>query len=146
MKILKYPITLLLMTILVLSSCKKETKVVNETVVDNYIYEVDQVAVYQDNIEKTRQKTPEAFLSGVYANLFQMPIESNTLSDLTQIREATGDKQMADELFLNTFINDGGAVIPTDVQMRADLDAFIQATYLRFFLRLNILLLVFFRC
>ena len=124
------------MTVLVLSSCKKETKVVNETVVDNYIYEVDQVAVYQDNIEKTRQKTPEAFLSGVYANLFQMPIESNTLSDLTQIREATGDKQMADELFLNTFINDGGAVIPTNTQMRADLDAFIRATYLRFFLRL----------
>jgi hypothetical protein len=58
------------------------------------------------------------------------------LSDLTLIREATGDKQMADELFLNTFTNDGGAVIPSNNEMRADLDRFITETYLRFYLRL----------
>ena len=136
MKIFKYTLLFTLTFLLTFSACKKETKVINETVVDNYIYEVNQVAVYQSNIEKTRQKTSEAYLSGMYAHLFQSPIEAGTLSDMAQIREATGDKQMADELFLNTFINAGGAVIPSDDEMRADLDLFITETYLRFYLRL----------
>lgn len=136
MRYIKYPLLLMFCTTITLFSCKKETKVVNETVVDNYVYDIDQVAVYQDNIEKTRQKSSELFISGLYSNLFQTPIESGTLSDLAQIRQATGDKQMADELFLNTFINDGGAVIPSNATMRADLDLFITETYLRFYLRI----------
>ncbi|RMG86016.1 MAG: hypothetical protein D6714_04895, partial [Bacteroidetes bacterium] len=128
--------TLILSGLLFLGACKKETKVINETVVDNYIYEVNPVVVYQSNIEKTRQKTSELFISGLYANLFQSPIEASTLSDLTQIRLATGDKQVADELFVNGFINAGGVDIPSNTEMRADIDRFIVETYLRFFLRM----------
>jgi hypothetical protein len=136
MQMFEYFFLFIFSALFALSSCKKETKVINETVVDNYVYEINQVAVYQNNIEKTRQKTPEAFLSGLYANLFQSPIEANTLSDLSLIREATGDKQMADELFLNNFINAGGTMIPSNIQMRADLDLFITETYLRYYLRM----------
>ncbi len=109
---------------------------VHQNTVDNYIYEVNPVVVYQDNIEKTRQKTSELFISGTYANLFQTPIDAGTLSDLTEIRTATGDKQLVDELVLNNFINGGGAVIPTNQQMRSNIEVFIADTYLRFFLRI----------
>lgn len=135
MKSIKFPLILSLL-LLACFSCKKENVVSKQTIVDNHIYEINPVVVYQDNIEKTRQKTSELFISGTYANLFQVPIDAGTLADLTQIRTATGDKQMVDELVLNNFINTGNAVIPTDQQMRANIEQFIADTYLRFFLRL----------
>lgn len=117
------------------SNCKKENITQNE-INSDYIYNVDNEVIYSSNVEKTRQKTPELYLSILYSNLFQSSIPTNDLNELAQLRAATGDKQMADELFLNAFVNGGNAIIPTDSEMRIDIDQFIADTYLRFFLRI----------
>lgn len=121
--------------LLTFSNCKKEIVTQNEVNTD-YIYNVDNEVIYQSNVEKTRQKTPELYISILYSNLFQTTIPANDLSQLTGIRAATGDKQLADELFLNAFVNGGEALIPTNQQMRDDIEGFIMETYLRFFLRI----------
>ncbi|MFT6320336.1 MAG: hypothetical protein ACJAT4_001259 [Granulosicoccus sp.] len=54
---------------------------------------------------------------------------------MAEVRASIGDKQMADEMILNDFINSGNANTPTDQEMRANVDQFIEDTYIRFFLR-----------
>ena len=124
------------MPLLMLMSCKKETQLVTQPTVDNYIYEVNNEVVYQSNVEKTRQKTPELYLSILYSNLFQTTISNDDLTQLANIRTATGDKQMAGELFLNAFVNSGNDIIPSNSEMREDIEQFIVDTYVRFFLRI----------
>lgn len=124
-----------LLLLLFLSGCKTETLIVQETVVDNYIYGVDGESVYTSNVEKTLQKSPDQYLSILYANLFQTPIPANILAITGEVRLATGDKQLADELILNAMVNVGIAVIPTNQAMRSNVVGFIEATYRRFFLR-----------
>ncbi|MCB0618969.1 MAG: hypothetical protein KDC43_20270 [Saprospiraceae bacterium] len=126
---------LLALTSLLLGACKKETEVVRETVPDNYIYEINGQTLYQSNVEKTKQKSSEQYISILYANLFQSTIPPNDLANLTEVRLANGDKQLADELILNSYINSGSAIVPTDADMRADIDQFVENTYIRFFLR-----------
>ncbi len=120
---------------LALFSCKKEKETIYNPVIDNYVYEINGEEVYSSNIEKDKQKTPEQYLSILYTNLFQTAIPQNDLNELAQVRQAIGDKQLVDELFLNSFSNRPSVNIPTDQEMRADLDAFIENTYLRFYLR-----------
>jgi hypothetical protein len=120
---------------LAFSSCKKETTVINQPVVDNYIYGVNGENLYQSNVEKDKQKTSEQYISILYANLFQNSVPQNDLVELSELRLCIGDKQAADELILNNFVNSGNVTIPSDNEMRADVDKFIEETYLRFFLR-----------
>ncbi len=133
--ITKTKILLFFIVFLAFSSCKKETTVINQPVVDNYIYGVTGENLYQSNVEKNKQKTSEQYISILYANLFQTSVPQSDLVELAELRVSIGDKQAADELILNNFVNSGSVMIPTDNEMRADLDRFIEETYLRFFLR-----------
>ena len=126
---------LFFIAVFLFSSCKKETTIVNQPVVDNYIYDINGENLYQSNVEKDKQKTSEQYISILYANLFQSSVPQNDLVELAELRLCIGDKQAADELILNNFVNSGNTTIPTDAEMRADIDKFIEATYLRFFLR-----------
>lgn len=119
-----------------LAACKKETHTNHIPVVDNVIYEVEDEVVYQSNAEKDKLKTSSQYLSILYANLFQTSISQQEVTDLSEIRLAMGDKQAADELVLNGYVHNPAVVIPTDAEMRADIDAFIDNTYRRFYLRL----------
>lgn len=121
--------------IFLFSNCKKEIITQNE-INNDYTYNIDNEIIYQSNVEKTRQKTPELYISILYSNLFQTSIPANDLAELARIRAATGDKQLADELFLNAFVNGGNAIIPSNNTMRDDVETFIADTYLRFFLRI----------
>ncbi len=121
---------------LLIISCKKETRIIREEVIDGYIYTVNSEPVYQSNVEKTKQKTTEQFISILYANLFQTTIPQTDLTDLSLIRNAIGDKQMADELIISGLVNNPEVNIPTNQQMRDNLDAFVEDTYIRFYLRL----------
>jgi len=125
----------ILLLLLLLSGCRTETLIIRETEVDNYIYGVDGETIYTSNVEKTLQKSSDQYLSILYANLFQTPIPANILASTGEIRLATGDKQLADELILNALVNGGAALIPSNQAMRADVEGFIEATYRRFFLR-----------
>lgn len=121
------------MLILALSSCKKT--IIQNPVYDNIIYNVDTVYVYGSNVEKTKQKTGTQWLSILFADLFQQTIPTNVLTDLDQLNLALGDKVLANGLIINLFANNAGAIIPTDAAMRADVDAFVEDTYRRFYLR-----------
>lgn len=121
---------------LLLTACKKETQVVTTQVVDNVIYQVGGTAVYQDNSEKNKEKSNTQYISILHANLFQTSISPSDLTDLSEIRTAIGDKAVADELILNSYVNSPTVQIPTNQQMRNDIDQFVEDTYLRFFLRL----------
>jgi hypothetical protein len=118
-----------------LVACKKEINSTNTTVVDNYIYEVNPQEIYQSNADKDKQKTSNQYISILYSNLFQTAIPLQEITDLSQIRLAIGDKQIADELILNGFANAPNIQIPSNSQMRADVELFIEQTYLRFYLR-----------
>ncbi len=124
-----------LLVLLSMAACKTETEVIKEPSVNAYIYDVDAEDLYQSNAEKNKQKSAEQYISILYANLFQSTVPQGDLADLGEIRKAIGDKQMADELILNAFVNDGSVSIPSNAEMRADIEAFVQETYLRFFLR-----------
>lgn len=117
------------------SACKKEITINKEQIVDNVIYELNPQVVYQSSSEKTKQKTAEQFLSILYANLFQSAIPQDDLIELTDLRRSNGDKGAIDELIINSFINDANVIVPTNAVMRANIEAFVEATYVRFYLR-----------
>ena len=119
-----------------LSSCKKNTQIINQKIVDNVIYEVGNEVIYHDNSEKNKQKSNTQYISILNANLFQTPISTSDLTDLSQVRTAVGDKQLVDELIINNYIHNSNVQIPTNQTMRNDIDQFVTDTYVRFFLRL----------
>ena len=115
--------------------CGKETTLTTNPVVDNYIYDVNGEIVYQTSLQKNKQKTPEQYISILYANLFQTSIPVDVLGVLGEVRVAIGDKQMANELILNGFVHDPDVLIVSNGDMRDNVNDFIDETYLRFFLR-----------
>ena len=119
--------------ILSVSSCKK--KVEEIIVYDNVVHGVNTQTIYANSAQKTRQKSPELIISIMYADIFSQGITSNTLLEIGEIYQATGDKTMFNELIFSHFLKDPAAVLPTDVDMRNDIDQFIIDSYINFFLR-----------
>ncbi len=119
---------LLSFCLMLLFSCKQEKEY-------QYIFEVNEEDIYQSNIDKNKQKTPEQYISILYTNLFATTLPQQDLSELAEVRISIGDKQLADELILNDFVNSGTSNTPTNQEMRADVEQFIEDTYIRFFLR-----------
>lgn len=119
----------------VASSCKKD--IIQEVVYDNIIYDVDTVAVYQSNDEKTRLKSPLQYISGLYSNLYLSSIPSTVLDKLVIYRLSYGDKTMVNEMILNAMLQDPEVLsnLPDDDEMRDDVEGFVDACYLRFYLR-----------
>ena len=121
--------------IFALSACKKETHLQTREVNDYTVFEVNSEKVYNSSAEKTKQKSAAQYLSSLYNNLFNKSLPQDELIQMSEIRTAMGDKQMADELFVNSFINRNGVQVPSDSEMRSDIKKFVEETYLRFFLR-----------
>jgi hypothetical protein len=136
MKNIQHSILLLTSLVFLLSSCEKRTQIIHQKIVDNIIYEVGGEVIYQDNSEKNKQKSNTQYISILYANLFQTPISTSNLTNLSEVRTAVGDKQLIDELIINDYLNDPNVQIPTNQEMRNDIDQFVENTYVRFFLRL----------
>lgn len=132
-KRLKYGSLLVLMVAFVIAGCKRE--ITEQVIYDNVVYQIEDVVVYESNVEKTKQKTPTQYISILYQDLFATPISNNELSELSELYLSIGDKGMANELLISHYLNDLSVVIPTDAQMRSDLDAFVAATYVKFYQR-----------
>ena len=136
------PLSKLLCTVVLISgivvinsSCKKE--IIENVVYDNIIYQIDTVPVYQSNTEKDRLKTPLQYISSLFSNLYFSSIPSTVLDNLVIYRLSIGDKTLVNEMILNAMLQDPAvlATLPSDTEMRNDVDQFIDETYLRFFLR-----------
>ena len=107
------------------TSCKK----------DDIIYDVNQVNATSYNANKNKLKTISQYISILYANLFQKALSANELVEITNCIESIGDKQVAHEIILSNFMNKSGVTIPSDSLMRTDVNAFIEQTYKRFYVR-----------
>ncbi|MBC8046826.1 MAG: hypothetical protein H7Y00_08525 [Fimbriimonadaceae bacterium] len=117
------------------AGCKKEHIIT--TVYDNIIFEIDTVPVYASANEKDRLKTPLQYISSLYSNLYFSSIPSNELDNLVIYRLSLGDKNLVNEIILNSMLKDPEVYssLPSNDDMRSDIDEFINTTYLRFYLR-----------
>lgn len=124
---LRYPLFALLGLALVFSSCKKE---------ENLIFEVNTVETQPIDYEKGTIKTDQQYLSILYSNLFQKSLPANELFDILDLVWSCGDKETIYEVIISSFMNSPDKIIPTEQEMRADLDQFIEDTYVRFYIRM----------
>lgn len=99
-------------------------------------FELNGIEVTTQSAVKDRLKTPEQWVSIVYTNLFQAALPANELFDVGQVFSSIGDQDVAREVLLSNFFNAEDVQLPTTEEMQADPDAFINETYLRFFVRL----------
>ena len=126
-------ITMLLLLVFLLPACKK--KVVENVNYENVIYELDTLNLYESNANKNKQKSSSQLVSVIYRDLFSTSISSADLNDLSILFMAQGDKQMATELLLSSYMNVPNVLIPTEQLMRQDVADFVEDTYIRFLLR-----------
>lgn len=115
---------LALTLVLVATGCRKEP-----------IYELDQVDLRPPSPDKDQLKTNEEYAAILHANLFQTGLSANALFELGQCIESIGDKELAREVIISNFMNRPGVIMPTDAEMRSDIDAFVVDTYRRFLVR-----------
>lgn len=115
---------LLVLMLFFATACRKEP-----------IYELQQVDLRPPSPDKDQLKTNEEYVAILHANMFQTGLSANEVYELAQCIESIGDKELAREVVISNFMNKPGVIIPTDEEMRADIDAFMIATYNRFLVR-----------
>ncbi|MCX8081405.1 MAG: hypothetical protein N3F09_09225 [Bacteroidia bacterium] len=108
-------------------SCKKE-KI-------NYTYGVNHIHLLPSNVNKTRLKSSEQYISILYTNLFQKSLSSNQIATISQAFESVGDQILARQIFVANLLNKPGVIIPSVQEMNANLEKFIEDTYIRFYVR-----------
>lgn len=99
-------------------------------------FELNGIEVSPQTAVKDRLKSPEQWISIVHTNLFQTAMPANELFDVTEVFSSIGDQEIAREVLLSNFFNEPGVTLPTMEELQADPDAFIDETYVRFFVRL----------
>lgn len=108
-------------------SCKKE-KV-------EYQYGVNNETLVPSNVNKTRLKTNDQYISILYANLFQKALSSNNLFTISQCFDSVGDQILARQVLIANLLKRPGVIIPSKTEMTNDIDKFITDTYIRFYVR-----------
>lgn len=107
-----------------LSSCEKDK-----------LYEVNEETILAPNANKTKLKTDQQYIAILYANLFQTALSSDDLFEASECVQSIGDKNLVHEVLISNYMNKPGVILPTNQEMRADVDAFITETYNRFLVR-----------
>ncbi len=103
--------------------------------VKRYIYQVQEQELYQTAAQKLNLKTTDQFISIAYSHLFGISIANNELAKYNVSLQALGDKTTMQDMIVKSMINRGGVQLITDANMRSDIPAFIESTYLRFYNR-----------
>ena len=119
-------ILVLFLFLFVFNSCKKETE---------YIYEVNDVQVSQEDIGKGIPKSTIEFLSIAYSDIFGNTISQNQLNRLSLLYLAFGDKKLLEDLLIKNMINRPESLLPSNQTMRADVDLFIVNAYQKLYNR-----------
>lgn len=122
---MKYAISILsVLIVLGLSSCEKDKE-----------YEVNEETILPPNANKTKLKSNQQYIAILYANLFQTALSSDNLFEASECIQSIGDKTLAHEVLISNYMNKPDVILPTNEEMRADVDAFITETYNRFLVR-----------
>ena len=109
---------------LAFSSCEKDK-----------IYDVNEETILPPNANKTKVKSDQQYIAILYANLFQTALSSDNLFEASECIQSLGDKNLAHEVLISNYMNKPEVVLPTNGEMRADVDGFITETYNRFLVR-----------
>ena len=125
-KMIRFGMGMVLLSMLGLSSCKKEVI---------YTYEVNDVDVSQPGAAKPNVKSDLEVLSIAYSDLFGSTIPADKLEALALTYQSFGDKRLVMDMVILNFLNDPNVVIPTDGAMRANVEAFVDASYRKFYVR-----------
>jgi hypothetical protein len=96
---------------------------------------LNDVELYPSSAGKTKEKTNEQFVAILHANLFQTALSANDVYDVNRCIESIGDKELAREVIISNFMNDPAVQLPSVEEMNADIDQFIEDTYVRFYVR-----------
>jgi hypothetical protein len=115
-----------LLIALLASSCNKEKR---------YIYQVQEQELYQNSNEKQTLKSTTQFISIAYSDLFGTSITNDELNKFDVALQAFGDKGVLQDMIVKSLINRSGVQVVTANAMRADVPAFIEGAYLRFYNR-----------
>ena len=107
-------------------SCTKEK---------SYLYEVEPITVEQDGSNKNNLKSDFEFISIAYSDLFGTTISRDDLVDLSLAYSSFGDRKLIEDMIIRNFLNDPSVNIPTSIQMRNDINLFINDTYKKLFNR-----------
>ncbi|MFN5217736.1 MAG: hypothetical protein ACK5CL_03125 [Sphingomonadales bacterium] len=113
-------------SVVIFAGCKKEKTVT---------YGVNDKVVYEDKSLKTKRKSDAEYISILYTNLYQVPISPTQLYKTQNVIYSIGDRNVANEMVLSNYFNTSTLKIPKDSEMRADVAAFVEKCYKRFFLR-----------
>jgi hypothetical protein len=116
----------LMTTVIGFSSCKKDV---------DLEYKVTPIDVIDDDLIKTKQKSPKQFTSILFTNIYNLAISVDFLIATERVIESVGDKYLVNEIIISNYMNSNDKVIPSDSFMRAEPDSFIVETYLKFYLR-----------
>jgi len=123
----KILIVLSIVAILLFASCKKDPE-------PRFV--LNQVDLYPNSASKTKLKSNEQWVAILHANLFQSALSANQLFQISECIASIGDKELAREVIISNFMNNGGIIMPTEEEMRENIDLFISNTYTRFLVRL----------
>ena len=101
------------------------------------VFEINEVKLYPSASSKLKEKTESQWIAVVYTNLFQQALSAGDIYKAGQCITSIGDKELAREVIISNFMNSISPLpaIPTDTDMRADIDKFINDTYERFLIR-----------
>jgi hypothetical protein len=99
------------------------------------VYEVNRQPVSLTTIDKDNFKQELSLISLAYTDLFSTPIEGWKLSQCIADFAATNDKEAMLDLILRGFLNQSNLPVPTDTQMRNNLETFVKDTYQKFYHR-----------
>ena len=102
---------------------------------DENNYGLNDQHILPANAEKTKLKSPEQFVSILYANLFQTALSSAHLYEVSQCIQSVGDKELVHEVLISNYMNDGNVELPSNAEMRANVELFVIETYHRFLVR-----------
>ncbi len=99
------------------------------------LYDVNEQTILPPNANKTKLKSDQQYIAILYANLFQTALSSDNLFEASECVQSIGDKDLVHEVLISNYMNTGGVILPTNAEMRADIDGFLTETYNRFLVR-----------
>lgn len=123
---LKKHASLLLLAALAFVGCQKEKDI---------IYEVNDVNVSNPDGNKDNVKSLTEFISIAYTDLFGENISQAQLQTLAVPYAGFGDLKLIEDLIIKNFLNEPTVELPSSVEMRADVDAFVFESYQKLFNR-----------
>lgn len=62
-------------------------------------------------------------------------MSADEIYEVSRCIESIGDKELAREVIISNFMNKPGVILPSAEEMNANMDAFIDETYVRFLVR-----------